>query len=86
MELVKMKNRQEFNRQLVRQLSTLIEAYPDLRFSQALNNFGFVENKADSHGMLLDAWRDEYNLEPDLLLKRVLGKVTTLGARLYEDR
>lgn len=39
----KIKNRQKANFELIRKLSELVIAYPDLRFGQILVNFGFID-------------------------------------------
>lgn len=82
-------NRLEANRELIGILVRLVEKYPEMRFSQILSNFGYaiqrgefvVRNEKQSHE---NFWIDDYNLESRELLKRVLGKVTTIGAKLYE--
>jgi hypothetical protein len=62
------KQRQEINNQLVQQLYELINKYPDMRFSQALLNFGFVRDTNLQDGRV---WIDEYNVEPEHILARV---------------
>lgn len=68
-----MSDRQDVNRQLVIVLYDLIENNPDLRFSQILSNFGFVQNKEDGEG-----WKDEFYLEPEHVLNRVYLKIEAL--------
>lgn len=58
-------DRQEMNRALVRHLAALVEAYPDQRFGQLLQNHGFIHRYDDG------PWQNEFYLEPDDLLKRV---------------
>lgn len=67
--------RQQYNRVLVQVLSDYIEKYPDIRFSQALDNIGLVQGRLlkqfPAQGQDLMIWDNEYNLEPDKLLERV---------------
>lgn len=67
------KQRQEINNQLLQQLYELINKYPDLRFSQILSNFGFVEDELieNREEQTQKVWVDEYNVEPEHILARV---------------
>ncbi len=71
-------NRLECNRQLIRILSNYLEEFPDMRFSQALMNCYFVkqENRDKSksiYGPMPDiVWQDEFYLESEELLKRII--------------
>lgn len=70
-------NRQQANRELLAILSSWIEAYPDLRFSQILGNMEFVKQDDVEHEECCDSrrWADEYLLEPQELLKRVKARI-----------
>lgn len=43
----KISHRQEANRELIQNLSAYVEMYPDLRFGQILEGFGFVVEDTD---------------------------------------
>lgn len=70
-------NRLECNRKLVRKLLNIVEEYPDLRFSQILQNFDFVtpvevtEVGRGGRETTSLVWRDEFYLESNELVKRV---------------
>ena len=64
-----MSNRQANNKKLIALLQTLVDSYPDLRFSQILCNFEFVKHEIDSKGN--SSWRDEYYVEPEAVGERV---------------
>ena len=65
------------NRKLVEKLAEIVHKYPDLRFSQILQNFDFVQTKE----IMIDhphhraypelVWEDEFYLESEDLLERV---------------
>jgi len=70
--------RKAINKQLVEELSKLVNKHPDQRFSQILRNYGFVKEKI----MLIDngmedyiVWQDDFNLEPEYILKRVMEDI-----------
>ena len=67
--------RQEANRELLKILEQTIESQPDIRFSQALRNAGFVKEvvfeSPSSRWENVIYWQDEFNLEPQVLLTRV---------------
>jgi hypothetical protein len=65
---VKQRNRQRDNRRLVELLSTMVEAYPDLRFGQILFNYKFVDWVNTDDGVVI---RDPFYEEPADTLKRV---------------
>lgn len=67
----KIKNRQTANFELVRKLSKLVIAYPDLRFGQILVNFGFVEQTIDHYDVNIVLTKDPFNEESVDTLKRV---------------
>lgn len=60
--------RYEANRSLVAILAAYVENHPDQRFSQILNNYGFVKrDSVDGNNY----WKDEFYVEPDFILERV---------------
>lgn len=67
----KIKNRQKANFELVRKLSELIIAYPDLRFGQILVNFGFIEQIVDRYDSNIIITKDPFNEESVDTLNRV---------------
>ena len=68
-------SRQEQNKELVKLLSELIEQHPDLRFSQILFNFGFVKQDRPANPNLGVGWQNEFYLESEKVLKRVLERL-----------
>ena len=46
----KISHRQEANKELIQNLSAYVEMYPDLRFGQILEGFGFVVEDTDKNG------------------------------------
>ena len=66
----KIKNRQSANFELVRKLSELVIAYPDLRFGQILVNFGFVEQITRHYDGSIST-KDPFYEESTDTLKRV---------------
>lgn len=56
--------RLEVNREILLMLNQLVESNPDLRFSQLIQSFGFVESN-----------NDDFYLESIDLLNRVLDKL-----------
>lgn len=66
----KIKNRQKANFELVRKLSELVVAYPDLRFGQILVDFGFIEQIVDNYGSGIIT-KDPFNEESVDTLNRV---------------
>lgn len=61
--------RHKYNQELVSLLSSLVEQYPELRFSQILQVFSFIKTMPDSTGKI--NWINEFYEEPDEILKRV---------------
>lgn len=65
------------NFMLAKTLLRLVKKYPDLRFSQILQNFNFVEVKEVTEIIRLGQehislyWEDEFYLESEDLLERV---------------
>lgn len=78
------KRRQEDNMKLIQQLYELADKYPDLRFSQILVNFGFVDDSekitdSETGAILHKSWVDEYNREPGYVLSRVTQILEKMG-------
>lgn len=67
----KIKNRQKANFELVRKLSELVIAYPDLRFGQILVDFGFIEQIVDHYDSNIILTIDPFNEESVDTLNRV---------------
>lgn len=67
----KIKNRQTANSKLVKKLSELVIAYPDLRFGQILVNFGFIEQIVDHYDSNIISTKDPFNEESVDTLNRV---------------
>lgn len=67
----KIKNRQKANFELIRKLSELVIAYPDLRFGQILVSFGFIEQIVDHYDDNIVLTEDPFNEESVDTLKRV---------------
>lgn len=68
-------------------LFDLVEQYPDLRFSQILNNFDFVTQAIikDQNGQLIDSyWIDEFHAEPQKLANRVKAAIDKLNNEIQE--
>lgn len=59
------------NIELLELLRSLIYSYPNLRFSQILNNFDFVKQDFTCGDSAYQVWVDEYHLEPKELVERV---------------
>lgn len=62
-----MTKRQLANKELVDILYDLVIDNPDLRFSQILHAFNFVDNSEDA----IMQWKNEFYVEPEEILKRV---------------
>lgn len=69
--------RQETNRELVEHLILLIEEHPDQRFSQILQNYGFISTGPYVPGES-PPWINEFYGEPHKILERVLLKTGAL--------
>lgn len=69
---IKQRNRQRDNRRIVELLSTIVEAYPDLRFGQILFNYKFVNWCNTDDGVRIC---DPFYEEPSDTLKRVCGQL-----------
>ena len=64
--------RQEANRLIVKILADQVEKQPDIRFSQLMRNIGVVDEDIIEPKLI---WRNEFNLEPLKLLKRIQSKI-----------
>jgi hypothetical protein len=68
-------NRQANNFQLAAILVELIKEYPDQRFSQILQNYGFIKpNRAANPEVRVD-WQNEFYEESAVILERVKHRV-----------
>jgi hypothetical protein len=63
--------RQADNQELVDVLQYLVETYPDLRFSQIMNIWGFVKEERPAKHELSISWQNEFYVEPAVVIKRV---------------
>lgn len=61
--------RQQANREILKNLSALVEAYPNLRFHQLLTNADVLMTHRDVDCTI--RVHDEYYLESEALLKRL---------------
>ena len=64
--------RQEANRLIVKILADQVEKQPDIRFSQLMRNIEVVDEDIIEPKLI---WRNEFNLEPLKLLKRIQSKI-----------
>jgi len=72
--------RQQANRQLVAELFNIIEANPDLRFSQILSAYGFVrQERAVRFDDIGVTWQNDFYKEPTDLLERVQKRIKDLS-------
>lgn len=69
-------NRFNENTELLQILFDLVLKNPQLRFSQILNDYGFVIH--NGIGLSDVGWEDEYYVEPAEILKRVKKTIETL--------
>lgn len=69
-----MSQRQKYNRLLIEEISAQIEAYPELRFHQILQNLGIVKldviSEGDIDGRMLSS--DRFYEESEVTYERVL--------------
>ena len=70
--------RQEANLELLNKLEYLIEAHPDLRFSQILDVFGFVKAERPVKDPGRIHWQNEFYVEGGQLLERVNRRITDI--------
>lgn len=59
-------------------LSQLIEKNPTMRFSQILQNYGFVKPNRPAHPDQRIDWQNEFYMEPVALLKRVQDRINDI--------
>lgn len=70
--------RLEINRELLNILESLIEKYPDMRFSQILLNFAFVKPERPAKPELRISWQDEFYKESSEIIERVRRRVQNI--------
>jgi hypothetical protein len=68
--------RQEANRLIVKILADQVEKQPDIRFSQLMRNCGVVDEDIIEPQLI---WRNEFNLEPQELIKRIRRCIKEYG-------
>lgn len=68
-------SRQTNNQHLLNILQELIKENPTQRFSQILQNYGFIDTTTIS-STLEPQWVNEFYKEPEVILDRVKRKVT----------
>lgn len=72
-------NRQASNYQLAAILIELIKEYPDQRFSQILQNYGFIKPNRPADPQVRVDWQNEFYEESDVILERVKQRVVNNG-------
>lgn len=72
-------SRQTDNFQLAAILVELIKEYPDQRFSQILQNYGFIKPNRPANAEQAIDWQNEYYTESDFVLERVKQRVVNNG-------
>lgn len=76
--------RAEANFKLIQELITLTVKYPDQRFSQLLQNYGFIK----PHRAVKDPgrieWQNEFYLEGEDLLKRVKQRIEDMEITIQQ--
>lgn len=76
------RQRQEANLELAAILVQLLTKHGSQRFSQILRNYGFVKEtrpvKPDNYNV---DWKNEFNMEPQELLKRVKRRVEDIDGQ-----
>ena len=81
------RQRQEANLELAAILVQLLMKHGHQRFSQVLRNYGFVKEtrpvKPDNY--LVD-WKNEFNMEPQELLKRVKRRVEDIDGQASDTK
>lgn len=71
--------RQNANREIVKILSGMVEAYPDQRFVQLLSNLEIIEPEQDSTGFHVIGYKDFYAMESTETLERIKKAVIKMG-------
>ena len=74
-------SRLEANRAILGVITELVERYPDQRFGQLMRNYGVI--KEIRNDWIPVAWSNEFNLESDELLKRIVK--TTAEIEVPDD-
>ena len=64
--------RQEYNREIIKQISEYIEANPDIRFIQTLWNIGIITSKGYNEEMDKHYIIDRYNEESKQTLDKII--------------
>ena len=81
----KLHQRQQINLQLVQTLYELVDKYPSMRFSQILGGMGFVQGGSiadkQTGETLQRIWMDEYNVEQEQILARVMKAIEFIEAQ-----
>lgn len=67
------RERRDANMELLNILIKLVTDNPDQRFSQILQNYGFISNNDSVEDPT--SWRNEFYAEPMGILKRVQDKI-----------
>lgn len=70
-----MSKRSDDNWKLINHLQYLNIKYPDMRFSQLLQNFGFIKPERPVKDPGRINWQNEFYLEGDKLLERVEKRI-----------
>mgnify|MGYP006275443969 CR=1 FL=1 len=72
-------SRKQANEELVKILTEILEQNPELRFSQVLLSFGFVQHTRPVARRTADEyivnWKDEFYTEPEVILERVKKRI-----------
>lgn len=72
-------SRQYANYQLVRILVDLIKDNPEQRFSQILQNYGFIKPNRPTNPEVRIDWQNEFYEEPEVVLERVKQRIVNNG-------
>ena len=76
--------RYKTNMLLLQELERLIVLHSDLRFSQILQSYGFVKPLRPHKDALIE-WQNEYYIEPQTILDRVMECITNIDGPIVED-
>lgn len=77
-------SRKESNIDLLNRLEYLIEKHPDMRFSQILQNFGFVKPQRAVRDPGRISWQNEFYIEGSDLLTRVIRRIEDMESDEYQ--
>ena len=72
-------SRQKDNQQVLDLLQELIKDYPDQRFSQILQNYGFIKPNRPADPQVRVDWQNEFYEEPNVILDRVKQRIIDNG-------